>query len=555
MSFERWGKRFVCLALVWGLGSASGQAFELTILHTNDVHAFYGGTTATGRPCYAAWCEGGKGGSVRLYRAIRALRKEKPDLLLLDAGDQFQGTLFYTVQKEAMPAALINFMNYTAVVPGNHEFDDGCGRFRHYLDKLDVPMLAANITWPESWTPVSETVSPALRPWMIVEQRDKEGRIRRIGLIGLANEHTPEQASSCPELSFLSAEDSLRDAVETLQQQHVDIIVALTHIGLDQDLRLAKAIDGVDIFVGGHTHSLLSNIDPKAVGPYPIVINSPSGAPVLVVTAKSFGSLLGRLDVTFDANGVLTGWEGEPLVLEESAFPPRAEGTEEAELSALIENFAGPIREIARKPLGVIRNAAGPEEGAAEDAALCRVEECATGDLITDAMLWKSGAQAALFVGGGIRASLTGVCEVMLSDVLEAMPFENLLLVGVVPGKKILEMLEHGLSGYENRAGRFLQVAGIRYAFDPAQVVGKRLLAASIQGPEGHYAPTEPEKFYRIATVDYMTGGGDGYTMLEELKWTFVGVTQSEALQEYITAFSPLDAALSGEGRIMRKQK
>lgn len=145
MSFGRWGKRFLCLALVWGLGSASGQAFELTILHTNDVHASYGGTTAAGRPCYAALCAGGKGGSVRLFRAIRAVRKEKPGLLLLDAGDQFQGTLFYNVQKEVMPAALLNFMKYTATVPGNHEFDDGCGRFLSYLEQLDVPMLAANI--------------------------------------------------------------------------------------------------------------------------------------------------------------------------------------------------------------------------------------------------------------------------------------------------------------------------------------------------------------------------------------------------------------------------
>lgn len=104
---------------------------------------------------------------------------------------------------------------------------------------------------------------------------------RKIGIVGLVNEETPSLASPCKEAVFGPAETACCEAVASLRAQGVNIVIALTHLGLNVDCELAGRVDGVDVFVGGHTHSLLSNTNPKAVGPYPIVKHSPSGEPVL----------------------------------------------------------------------------------------------------------------------------------------------------------------------------------------------------------------------------------------------------------------------------------
>lgn len=520
--------------LLLSLSAAPVQAFDLTVLHTNDTHAAYGGSTADGRPCYAAQCEGGSGGSVRLYQAVQAVRKQIPGALLLDAGDQFQGTLFFTQHKSAVPAMVLDQLGYTAMTPGNHEFDKGCEEFETFIEKLKTPVLAANLRL---------STSP-IQPWLIVERPDARNGVRRIGIIGLVSPNTPTQSSPCAEAHFLPSEPALREAVQELREQDVDIIIALTHLGLDEDRRLAAAVDGVDIIVGGHSHSLLSNTDKKAVGPYPVVVPSPSGAPVLVVTARHSGQLLGRLDVTFNDVGVATAWNGEPIKL--TGTVPASEG-DIKELSDSINAFAEPITSLLKEPAGQIARPEGVASSVLDtpDTLVCRMRECLTGNVITDAMLWGGkafGAQAALLVGGSLRTSLP-YGEVTSADLLATMPFDNLLVCGSMPGRLLLDMLEFSLVTYGTGAGRFLQVSGIRYAFDPAQPKGQRLLSASIRQPDGSFSPIDPAGVYRIVTIDYMTQGGDGYAMLSKIKWEYTGSDQSQVIRDYMATQSPISVA------------
>lgn len=298
--------RLPLLSLLLLCFAAPSQAFELTVLHTNDVHSMYGGTTEKGTACYAAQCAGGSGGSVRLKQAVDTVRAAEPNVVLLDAGDEFQGTLFYTQFKGDVAAEVLDALDYTAFTPGNHEFDDGCGEFRRFVERTHVPVLAVNLTLP----PVPGG-KPLTRPWIVVERQG-----RKIGIVGLVNEETPSLASPCKEAVFGPAETALREAVVSLRAQGVNIVIALTHLGLNVDCELAGRVDGVDVFVGGHTHSLLSNTNPKAVGPYPIVKHSPSGEPVLVVTAASSCKLLGHIAIDFNDAGIAQRWNGEPIVLD-----------------------------------------------------------------------------------------------------------------------------------------------------------------------------------------------------------------------------------------------
>lgn len=530
--------RLPLLALLLLCLAAPSQAFELTVLHTNDVHAMYGGATEKGTACYAARCAGGAGGSVRLKQAVDTVRAAEKNVVLLDAGDEFQGTLFYTKFKGDVAAEVLDALDYTAFTPGNHEFDDGCGEFRRFVERTHVPVLAANLTLP----PLSGG-GPLTRPWLVVERQG-----RKIGIVGLVNEETPSLASPCKEAVFGPAEKALREAVAALRAQGVDIIIALTHLGLSADCDLAGRVDGVDVFVGGHTHSLLSNTNPKAVGPYPIVKESPSGEPVLVVTAASSCKLLGRIQIDFDDAGIARGWNGEPLVLDgrNVAAPP------DAKLAARLDSYGAQLQSFIGQPVGKILLAgetSGHGAKLEEDAHLCRVRECLTGDLLVDSLLWgarDTGASMAFSVGGSVRSPLhTGV--VTAGDLLTAMPFDNTLVVGDLTGKQVLEALEHGASGYEDGAGRFLQVAGLTYSVEPAKPVGQRVSGVSVRTRAGGWEPLRPEAVYRAVTVDYVAEGGDGFAAFKDIKWRYTGRAHSECLRDYI-AKAPVE--MKREGRI-----
>lgn len=549
-----------------GCAARQGDAkdFRLTILHTNDVHAAYGGFTAQGILCYSPLCPGGQGGIVRLERAVRLARAQDPDALLLDAGDQSLGSLFYTKYKESVPAVFLPRLGYTAMTPGNHEFDEGCDLLRSLSRAMATPIVAANLELgPEvSAKTGGAEKQPGHSPWIVVEKKG-----RRIGIVGLVTPSTRALGAPCAESRFTDPKDALRNAVSELSARGVDIIIALTHLGLTEDRDLARSVDGVDVIVGGHSHSLLSNTDPKAVGPYPIVEKSPSGQPVPIVTAFYGGRLLGRLSVAFDAEGRPTAWEGAPLSLTDAglaALDAEAQKTSPAQLQEreqdqdifdIINQLAEPIQEMLRQPVGWI-DVPGLAPGRLVDepnALVCRVRECVTGNVITDAMLdavKDSKVQLALFSGGSIRSPLLAG-EQTAGALLDTAPFENKLFVGNISGKTLLEMLEHGVSRREDAKGYFLQVSGLRYALDPAQPAGKRIVSAAVREPHtGTYLPVRPGASYRIVTIDYLAGGGDLFAMLPALAWKDTGLNLSDVLRDYVARHSPLSPRQEGRIRV-----
>lgn len=375
---------------------------------------------------------------------------------------------------------------------------------------------------------------------------------RKIGIVGLVNEETPSLASPCKEAVFGPAETALREAVASLRAQGVNIVIALTHLGLNVDCELAGRVDGVDVFVGGHTHSLLSNTNPKAVGPYPIVKHSPSGEPVLVVTAASSCKLLGHIAIDFNDAGIAQRWNGEPIVLDgrNVTVPP------DAKLSARGWTATPPSCGRSSGSLWAKSCLPGTRAGGrltlrkTPISAACR--NVRPGDVLMDSLLWgarDTGATVALSVGGTVRSPLhTGV--VTMGDLLATMPFDNTLVVGDLTGKQLLGALEHGASGYENGAGRFLQVAGLTYSVEPAKPVGQRVSAVSVRTKAGGWEPLRPEAVYRVATVDYAAEGGDGFAAFKKIKCRH-GRAHIECLRDYI-AKAPVEVRSGGRITVLR---
>ena len=513
----------------------AAKPYRLTILHTNDIHAHMAEFDRFGQTCSAEdLAKGGcVGGYPRLAAAVAAARKKGGNILLLDAGDQFQGTLFYTVHKGVPSREAMNALHYTAMTLGNHEFDDGPRVLEDtFLKGLGVPVLAANIDASRD-----PGIQSHIKPWTMVTLGG-----RKIGLVGIANEETAKLGSPGPDLAFLPAEEPLRKAVAELRKQGAAIVVAITHVGYERDKELAATVEGLDVIVGGHSHTLLSNTDATASGPYPTVVRSPSGKPVLVVQDAAWGKYLGELFVDFDAKGLPVAWSGGCTLLDDSQ--PR-----DAAMQAKVEGWRQALTPYLSQEIGRITEAAEPA---------CRQGECALGSLVADAIRLSAkpqGAQAAFVNGGAIRAGLRAG-PVTAGDVMTMYPFQDTVATFQLKGQDILAVLEHGASLADapdaSGTGRFLQVSGLKYSFDPRRPAGSRIVTAEILGPDGGFSPVQPEQTYTLATNGYLLKGGDGYAVIKErAKRVYAfGMPIGDALADFISSHSPIAPRL--EGRIVR---
>ncbi|SBW08224.1 conserved exported hypothetical protein [uncultured delta proteobacterium] len=512
--------------------------FTLTILHTNDTHSSFGGITDKGLTCYAAMCEDGRGGYVRLDQAVRAVRKDNPDALFLEAGDIFQGTLFWTQHKERMPLALVDKMGYQAMIPGNHEFDDGWPTWLKLIDGLNTPVLAANVSFdPRPDSPAVDKILP-----YIVLERDG----RKIGIVGLVTESTPETSSPGTGISFNDAQKALEDAIKELTAQDVNIIIALAHLGLENERELARSVNGVDIIVGAHSHSLLSNYHNRAEGPYPMVEKTPEGAPVLIVTASTACTYLGKLDVGFCKDGVVREWLGGPILLDQATLASMNAPKPDAELVKLIDDFAVPVAKMMETTIGSI-NAEDKDGLALEEPNVmeCRRVECLTGNIVTDSLRLVPfpEAQIAIINGGALRTSLPGG-NITPGNVLGTLPFQNTALTAKIPGAVLLQALEHGVFTYGEGEGSFLQVSGLRYSFNPANKPGKRVTKAEVLDKNGQWQQLNPKATYQVVTVDFIARGGDGFAMLKSLQWEEGDKLTNDVLRVYLEQHSPVEASL-----------
>lgn len=477
------------------LAATTAQAeYTLNILHINDLHSRIEPINKYDGTCDAEDDAEGKcfGGVARVKSYLNERRGALTgqNVLTLDAGDQFQGSLFYSTYKGKATVEFMNMIGFDAMAVGNHEFDDGPEVLAEFMDAAFFPVISGN---------TSAYFEPSLKDKLdgyIIREIGGE----KIGIVSVLATDTAETSSPGKNVGFAGEISYLKTVIPEIESQGVNKIIALTHVGLPMDMQIAAQAAGVDVIVGGHSHTYLSASDPKRQGPYPTwVTNEVTGDLVPIVQAYANSKYVGELQVTFDDEGRVIFAEGDTKLLDASVKP-------DADVAARVKELAGPIEELKAMEVG---SSTAVIDG---DRSNCRARECTMGVLVAEAMLNATkgqGVTIAIQNGGGLRASMPEG-TITMGDVLTVLPFQNTVATFELTGAGIVEALENGVGQVEDGAGRFPQVAGMRYAWDVNSAPGSRIKAVEVKSGDGWQA-LDMDATYKVVTNNYMRGGGDGY--------------------------------------------
>jgi len=538
----RKNRRFSILALTLlsvGLTACNGPSdnsighrpFTVTILHTNDTHSRL---EAFPRDNELSASNAGpqQGGIARRKTLIDQIRASEPYVLLLDAGDNFQGTIFYNTWKGSAEVMALNALGYDAVTLGNHEFDMGPVELGRTLrgepviiadaayptEKLRPPMIVTNIDASRE-----PALSGLFRPSVVLERGGE-----RFGILGIVTDETPPASSPGPNLRFLDYIASVQTEADRLIAQGVNKIILLSHYGYPVDVENARQLSGVDVIISGHDHALLG--DPSTVeavasgqgarvkGPYPTVVNAQDGEPVLIVSAYEWGRWLGQIRVDFDERGVAQSWRGQPIFIRGCEF---ANGAMDCRQQAAPEELT--IKDqvaVYREPVNRFANIIVGQAGIFFDGSRepgVRTREMPLGNLIADVLLASAArsdqAVAALVNGGAIRASLN-LGDITFENALNVLPFGNTLTVTDLKGEALVAALDHGVA--QPGAGAFPQVAGLKLRYCAnLPCTGALRSEGRVTELTVNSGPVDLTATYRIATNSFIAGGGDAYTMFK----------------------------------------
>lgn len=471
------------------VSKADDGVFDLSILHTNDTHASLDNVA-------------------KRVTLVDQLRAENPNNLLLDAGDVFSGTLYFNEFQGAADLEFMNLMKYDAMVFGNHEFDLGSSPEGHkaladFVKGADFPFVATNVNFSKDnlFDGLQNlTYSEEFNPGEIYNGIVKEVDGEKIGIFGLTTEETAG-ISSPESIEFSNYIEAAKEAVTAFEDMGINKIVALTHIGfddsaaVDNDQLLAQEVEGIDVIVGGHTHSTLENGS----------VYDGHDELTVIVQAGSSNENLGQLDVSFDENGAIAAHT--------ATLHPIEEAEDNAEALELLKPYADQIEAVKEQATGAT---AEVFLDGTRGLGGVRTAETNLGNLITDGMLSKaksidSDTVIAMQNGGGIRASIDAG-EITVGEVLTVLPFGNDLAIMNLTGAEIIEALEHSVRSYPNESGAFMHVSGMKFTFDPNASAGSKVKDVYIvNGSER--TKLDPAKNYKVATNVFTAKGGDNYTV------------------------------------------
>jgi 5'-nucleotidase / UDP-sugar diphosphatase len=480
------------------LSLAAAEALPLTILHFNDFHGQLEPVRdpATGQM---------RGGIARLAGAIAAVRAEEPHrpVLVLFAGDLLQGTVTSTVFLGVPDLEMLGAIGVDAMVMGNHELDFGQDHFRRLLAQARFPVLGAN---------VHAAPAPfALQPSIVLQPPGGP----RVAVLGLVTDEL--KTTTHPRNAVgVTVDDPIATAtrlVPALKAQ-ADLVVVLSHLGVAEDRRVAREVPGVDLVVGGHNHNVYEK---------PVVEN---GVPIL--QAGDRGLYLGRLDLAVT--------DGHAEVVDYRLIPIDATVPEDPAVAAQVQHLMGMLEREVNVPVGRLSR----ELDASRE--VIRRGESAFGDFVADLARELTGSDVALFNAGNFRASIAAG-EVRMKQVYEAFPFANELVTGTLTGAQLQEALDRSASlDPADNPGGFLQVSGLRYVIHDGRAVD-----VTVGG-----VPLDPQAKYRVVMPDFLSAGGDGYSMLAAMEGqVMTGRIVSDMVMEAFRTRG--DIAPVTDGRIVRR--
>ncbi len=467
-----WWVLFVWLTLaVCGVFAAE----RLVVLHSSEHHGVALALGSSGDALV--------GGFSRRATIVEEVRREGAPVLVVDSGDILIGTAMSSWFRGVPDIQAMNRIRYDGMVAGNHDFDFGLDHLQTLTDLADFPILCTNLQAKEFQLPCRRSFVTRLGAVSVGV----------LGIVGKSNFPETFNREVVQHLTLLDSIPSITFEAGRLRTNfHVDLIVVLTHQDTDEDLMILNSVEDVDVIIGGHTLGFDGLYSPGMNEPVEMVKN-PSR--VYVKTHRQ-GRTIGRLDLTIE-DGVLVQALARNI-------PVMASVPEEPNVHHLLEGYR---QQFAREATRVLGQSSGRLHG---DRPLIRTQETNFGNLLADRIRSTVGADVALINAGQIRGSIEPG-PVTLGDVLSVLPFDSSLVTLQVTGSVLRQVLENSVSQWPNHAGRFLQVSGIRVAYDTKAAVGTRVHTLHVGG---HLV--DPSKYYSVVTDVFVADGGDGYDMLVE---------------------------------------
>ncbi|XP_055386742.1 apyrase isoform X2 [Condylostylus longicornis] len=531
---------------------SNDDLFPLSIIHVNDFHARFEEVDPWGGPCKSgSQCVGGYSRVVYKIKELKEIRKDK-NPIYLDAGDNFQGTLWYNIGRWNVTQEFLNYLPADAITIGNHEFDNDIEGLVPFLEALKAPVVVANID--DSKEP---TIHNLYNKSVVIE---KSGR--KIGIIGVILESTNE-ISNTGKLIFLNESISVKEEAEILKSKGVNIVIVLSHCGYDVDQIIAKNVGpDVDVIVGAHSHTFLYSDSQlpgpdKPRGPYPtLVTQEDTNHTVLILQASAYSKYVGDLTVYFDKKGIFQYFEGQPHYIN-SEVPK------------------DPFIEKALKPWKSIIDTRGNELIGYTAVELtksdCGSGECNLGNMFSDALVYEGLSLPVSNSNYWANASIAiANQDLTYSHLVTLSPFENKLEVLSIKGKYLLQALEHSVysanhlsplsCAIDNDEVNFnfrnmLQVSGMKIVYDLNKPDDQRVQSVLIRCWEcqiPRYNKLEEDETYRIITTSFVADGGDGYSMIKENKFdTSEFSSDVEAVTNYVRHNSPITTGKEGRIRFV----
>jgi len=513
----------VALALLVGQAlPVAAKAITVTILHTNDMHAHVEPFTQRGKEL---------GGYARQATLINRFRATDPNPLLLCAGDTFQGTLFFNVYEGLADLTYMNYIGYQAMAVGNHEFDHGPAALARFASLAHFPLLAANLDLS-----AAKDLAPLVKPYAVLDVGGE-----RIGVVGALPPDLLSISLPGPTIELNDLVTSVQSAIDAVTRQGIDKVILLSHIGYQLDLGLAGKLEGVDVIVGGHSHTLLGAVPglPQPAGEYPTVRKDLDGNTVLVVQAWEWGKVLGRIKVSFDDVGHVTHWEDAHPVPVDSSIP------EDPTVRTMVAAFARPIASVRDQIVG------HSEKGIATTRVTPRHAENPMANVITDAMLAateKAGSVAAFVNAGGVRAGIEPG-PITYGEAVTVQPFNNTLIQLDLDGAELKSILEETLGGLpENAAGLLYPSRGTSYVIGVRRPAGDRIVDLRVGG-----APLQAARTYRVTVPSFVAAGGDNHPLAKGARgYRYdTGILDIDAFVDFLKAHDPIDGHLEGRVGIL----
>ena len=552
MNYTHIKKAIAISALAVSFSSAA-IADKLTILHMNDHHSHLQADGGMDLILAGEKTRVRSGGFPAIATKVKELRGANKALLTLHAGDAITGDLYYTLFKGAADAALMNAICFDAFALGNHEFDDGDAGLASFLDELgkgtcNTQVLAANVLPEQGVSPLAKkSTTDYFKPHHVFLRAGQT-----IGVVGIDIAKKTKQSSSPDETTYFADElETAQAEINALTAMGVQRIILLTHYQYENDIALAQKLRGVDVIIGGDSHSLLgdfASLGKNASGPYPTLVTGADGHMVCVAQAWQYAQILGELEVTFDDNGVVQNCSGTAhMVLQDSFKRKNADGKrvelegdarnavlaavkahpslslvqEDAATAQLLASFSSQVEALQANIIGRVSSPLCleriPGQGKSKmcDASATAKNGSDISNIVAQAFREMSRTgDIAIQNGGGVRTDVPAG-DFSIGDAYKLLPFANTLVELEMTGAEIHQVLEEALDyalSEGGSTGAYPYAAGLRWHIDARKAKGQRFEQIQFKGPQDKmWSALDKDRRYKLITNNYIAAGRDGY--------------------------------------------